>query len=75
MQSLPQLPVFISFGQNNAAATILASIAFLNGASGEDIVTLLPTGVLQNGQRLRPPMPIFHMSKEDAERRLPICER
>lgn len=36
-------------------------------ASDADLVTLLTTGVWQNGQRLRPPMPIFHMSKGDAE--------
>lgn len=35
--------------------------------SDADMVTLLTTGVWQNGQRLRPPMPVFHMSTEDAE--------
>jgi mono/diheme cytochrome c family protein len=35
--------------------------------SDADLITLLTTGVWQNGQRLRPPMPVFHMSTEDAE--------
>ena len=35
--------------------------------SDADLITLLTTGLWQNGQRLRPPMPVFHMSREDAE--------
>lgn len=35
--------------------------------SSADLVTLLTTGVWRNGQRLRPPMPVFHMSTEDAQ--------
>ncbi|HVI09204.1 MAG TPA: c-type cytochrome, partial [Candidatus Binatia bacterium] len=32
-----------------------------------DLVTLLTTGVWQDGARLRAPMPQFRMSREDAE--------
>lgn len=36
-------------------------------ASDEDLVCLLTTGVWTNGEHLRPPMPQFRMSREDAE--------
>jgi mono/diheme cytochrome c family protein len=35
--------------------------------SDSDLVTLLTTGVWRCGQRPRPPMPVFHMSPEDAQ--------
>jgi hypothetical protein len=35
-------------------------------ASDADMVKLLTTGIWQNGRRLRPPMPVFHMSRADA---------
>ena len=35
--------------------------------SDEDLITLLNTGVWRDGKRLRPPMPQFRMSPEDAE--------
>jgi mono/diheme cytochrome c family protein len=31
------------------------------------MIRLLTTGVWRDGQRLRPPMPQFRMSREDAE--------
>lgn len=36
-------------------------------ASDEEMVTLLTTGIWKTGTRLRPPMPQFRMSKDDAE--------
>jgi mono/diheme cytochrome c family protein len=36
-------------------------------ASEADMVRLLTTGIWTNGQHLRPPMPQFRMTKEDAE--------
>lgn len=36
-------------------------------ASDDDMVKLLTTGVWTNGEHLRPPMPQFRMSREDAE--------
>jgi mono/diheme cytochrome c family protein len=36
-------------------------------ASDDDMVRLLMTGVWTDGTRLRPPMPQFRMSREDAE--------
>jgi mono/diheme cytochrome c family protein len=36
-------------------------------ASDSELVTLLSTGAWSNGQQLRPPMPQFHMTREDAE--------
>lgn len=36
-------------------------------ASDEEMVRLLTTGIWKNGAHLRPPMPQFRMSKEDAE--------
>ena len=36
-------------------------------ASDDDMVRLLMTGVWTDGNRLRPPMPQFRMSREDAE--------
>lgn len=36
-------------------------------ASDEDMVRLLMTGIWRDGTRLRPPMPQFRMSREDAE--------
>ncbi len=36
-------------------------------ASDEDMVRLLATGIWTDGSYLRPPMPQFRMSKEDAE--------
>ena len=36
-------------------------------ASDADMVRLLTTGIWQNGQTLRQPMPQFRMTKEDAE--------
>lgn len=36
-------------------------------ASDEDMVRLLTTGVWTGGRHLRPPMPEFRMSREDAE--------
>lgn len=35
--------------------------------SDEDLVKLLTTGVWKQGERLRPPMPQFRMSREDAQ--------
>jgi mono/diheme cytochrome c family protein len=35
--------------------------------SDADLITLLTTGVWRDRQRLRPPMPVFHMSSEDAQ--------
>jgi mono/diheme cytochrome c family protein len=42
-------------------------IAGSPGGSDADMIRLLTTGVWRNGQRLRPPMPQFRMSREDAE--------
>ena len=42
-------------------------IAGSPGGSDADIIRLLTTGVWRDGQRLRPPMPQFRMSREDAE--------
>jgi len=36
-------------------------------ASDEDMIRLLTTGIWKDGNRLRPPMPQFRMSREDAE--------
>jgi mono/diheme cytochrome c family protein len=36
-------------------------------ASDEEMVRLLMTGIWKDGSRLRPPMPQFRMSQEDAE--------
>jgi mono/diheme cytochrome c family protein len=36
-------------------------------ASDNDLITLLTTGAWPNGSRLRPPMPQFHMTHDDAE--------
>ena len=36
-------------------------------ASDEELVQLLTTGIWKNGNHLRPPMPQFRMSREDAE--------
>lgn len=36
-------------------------------ASDDDMVRLLMTGIWTDGNRLRPPMPQFRMSREDAE--------
>jgi len=36
-------------------------------ASDEELVRLLTTGIWKTGNSLRPPMPQFRMSKEDAE--------
>lgn len=36
-------------------------------ASDDDMIRLLTTGIWTNGNRLRPPMPQFRMSREDAE--------
>jgi mono/diheme cytochrome c family protein len=36
-------------------------------ASDEELVRLLTTGIWKTGTRLRPPMPQFRMSREDAE--------
>lgn len=36
-------------------------------ASDSDLVTLLSTGAWPDGTHLRPPMPQFHMTREDAE--------
>ena len=36
-------------------------------ASDEDMIRLLTTGVWTDGSHLRPPMPQFRMSREDAE--------
>jgi mono/diheme cytochrome c family protein len=36
-------------------------------ASDDDMVRLLTTGIWKDGTRLRPPMPQFRMSREDAE--------
>ena len=36
-------------------------------ASDDDMVRLLTTGIWTDGTRLRPPMPQFRMSREDAE--------
>lgn len=33
----------------------------------EEMVTLLTTGIWKDGRRLRPPMPQFRMSREDAQ--------
>ena len=35
--------------------------------SDEELVQLLTTGIWKNGNHLRPPMPQFRMSREDAE--------
>lgn len=42
-------------------------IAGSPAASDEEIVRLLTTGIWKSGTYLRPPMPQFRMSKEDAE--------
>ena len=42
-------------------------IAGSPGGSDADMIRLLTTGVWRDGQRLRPPMPQFRMSREDAE--------
>jgi mono/diheme cytochrome c family protein len=42
-------------------------IAGSPGGSDADIVRLLTTGIWRDGNRLRPPMPQFRMSREDAE--------
>jgi len=42
-------------------------IAGIPPASDDDMVRLLMTGVWADGNRLRPPMPQFRMSREDAE--------
>jgi mono/diheme cytochrome c family protein len=36
-------------------------------ASDADMVKLLTTGIWTNGEHLRPPMPQFRLSQEDAE--------
>jgi mono/diheme cytochrome c family protein len=36
-------------------------------ASDNDLITLLSTGAWPNGTHLRPPMPQFHMTRDDAE--------
>jgi mono/diheme cytochrome c family protein len=33
----------------------------------EELITLLTTGIWRDGKRLRPPMPQFRMSREDAQ--------
>src|SRR5262249_38142337 len=39
-----------------------------NPSGGDDeLISLLTTGLWRGGQRLRPPMPQFRMSREDAE--------
>lgn len=42
-------------------------IAGSPGGSDADVIRLLTTGVWRDGRRLRPPMPQFRMSREDAE--------
>ena len=42
-------------------------IAGSPGGSDADMIRPLTTGVWRDGQRLRPPMPQFRMSREDAE--------
>ena len=42
-------------------------IAGSSGGSDAEIIRLLTTGVWRDGKRLRPPMPQFRMSREDAE--------
>jgi len=42
-------------------------IAGSPAASDEDLIRLLTTGIWKTGIRLRPPMPQFRMSREDAE--------
>lgn len=42
-------------------------IADSPGGSDADLIKLLTTGVWRDGKRLRPPMPQFRMSREDAE--------
>jgi len=42
-------------------------IAGSPAASDEDLIRLLTTGIWKTGTRLRPPMPQFRMSRDDAE--------
>jgi mono/diheme cytochrome c family protein len=42
-------------------------IAGSPGGSDADMIRLLTTGIWRDGTRLRPPMPQFRMSREDAE--------
>ena len=42
-------------------------IAGSPAGSDADMIRLLTTGIWRDGQRLRPPMPQFRMSREDAE--------
>ena len=42
-------------------------IAGSPGGSDADMIELLTTGLWRDGKRLRPPMPQFRMSREDAE--------
>lgn len=42
-------------------------IAGIVPGTDEDMVRLLTTGIWRDGNRLRPPMPQFRMSREDAE--------
>jgi mono/diheme cytochrome c family protein len=42
-------------------------IAGSPAASDDELIRLLTTGIWKDGSRLRPPMPQFRMSREDAE--------
>jgi mono/diheme cytochrome c family protein len=42
-------------------------IAGLQLFKPEDVVTLLQSGAMPNGQRPNPPMPTYHMTKSDAQ--------
>jgi len=48
-------------------AAVAPTIAALPGWSEEHAVSLLETGLMPNGQFLRPPMPRYRFSHQDAE--------
>ena len=52
---------------NDGWAYVAPRLAGLSPWTEEQIVTLLTTGARPDGQRPRPPMPPFRMTREDAE--------
>jgi len=61
-------PVFYEPAQRVPGWAISAPrIAGLPPGSDTEVITLLTTGVWRGGQTPRPPMPRFHMTREDAE--------
>jgi len=47
--------------------TKVPRIAGIPPGTDQDMINLLTTGVWKDGERLRPPMPQFRMSREDAQ--------